>query len=109
MLLDLLAAEATATGSDSEILSAIEELRKESPMSDKIRIANAAVPPHLKPDGVNPLDRMYQVLSEGVHSLSDGECLEKAHTVEHCVRYLASELASRRRHREEFRGKVVSL
>ena len=38
-------------------------------MSEKIKVANTALPSHLKPDGLNPLGKLYQALSEGVHTL----------------------------------------
>lgn len=78
-------------------------------MSDKIKIANNAVPVHLRPNGLNPLGRLYQVLSDGVHTLSDEQCLNKAITLQECVKFLASELASRSEHREKFTSMVGKL
>ncbi|WP_145979577.1 hypothetical protein [Ramlibacter tataouinensis] len=43
-------------------------------MSDKIDLANKALPPHLLVNGISPLGRLYAVLSDGVHGLSDAEC-----------------------------------
>lgn len=108
-IFDMLQSDAQDTGGSEEILKAISELRKESPMSDKIKIANNAVPTHLRPDGLNPLGRLYQVLSEGVHTLSDEQCLDKARTLQECVKFLASELASRSEHREKFKSMVGML
>ncbi len=78
-------------------------------MSEKIRIANHALPEHLKPDGLNPLGRLYQVLSEGVHNLSDEECLDRAKATSECLAFLVSELASRKEHRTRFKRMVGDL
>lgn len=108
-LLDLLQEDAESSGSASEVLEAIEGLRKESPMSERIRIANLALPNHLKPDGLNPLGRLYQVLSDGVHSMSDSECFSKAKVTSECLVFLVGELASRKEQRGRFKSMVGKL
>ena len=108
-LLDLLQDDASSSSVGEAVLDAIADLRNESPMSEKIKIANKALPPHLKPDGLNPLGRLYQVLSEGVHDLSDIECLNRAKTISQCLTYLVSELASRKEHRTKFKNIVGGL
>lgn len=108
-LLDLLQQEAAATGGDAVLSEALGELKKDTPMSEKIRVANHALPAHLKPDGLNPLGRLYQVLSEGVHALSDAECLAKAQAASHCLTYLVDELTTRKEHREQFKRAIGGL
>lgn len=108
-LLDLLEEDLESSGADHENLSAIQSLRDTSPMSEKIKIANLALPKHLQPDGLNPLGRLYQVLSEGVHSLSDEECLKKARATSECLAFLLSELASRKEHRTRFKNMISQL
>ena len=78
-------------------------------MSEKIKVANLALPSYLKPDGLNPLGRLYQVLSEGIHSLSESECLAKAKATSECLTFLVSELASRQEHRASFKSIVGEL
>ena len=108
-LIDLLLEDVNASESDPKIVESLTELRKESPMSDRIKVANEALPENLKPDGLNPLGRLYQVLSEGVHNLSDEECLRRANVVNECLKYLISELASRKKNRTKFKSMVGSL
>src|SRR5262245_39665083 len=67
-LLDLVEEDAKSSGADPATLEAIAQLRPESPMSERIKIANLALPSHLKVNGLNPLRRIYQALSEGVHT-----------------------------------------
>ncbi|WP_313495209.1 hypothetical protein [Stenotrophomonas sp.] len=108
-LLELVEEDAKASGGDAATLSALQELRKESPMSERIKLANLALPHHLRPDGLNPLGRLYQVLSEGVHSLSEEDCLRKARDTSECLAFLVSELTARRQHREKFKAAVSQL
>lgn len=108
-LLDLVQEEAQSSTTSADIITALAELRKESPMSEKIKIANLALPEHLKPDGLNPLGRLYQVLSEGVHNLSDAECLVRAKVTSECLAFLVSELASSKEHRSRFKSMVGEL
>ena len=44
-------------------------------MEDRIKVASEVLPPHLKPGGHNPLDKLYAPLSAGLHGESDDECL----------------------------------
>lgn len=109
LLLDLVEEDAKASGGSKEILEAIESLKDGSPMSEKIKIANIALPEHLKPDGLNPLGKLYQVLSEGVHEYSDEQCQDRAEAIDECLGYLISELASRKTNRERFKKTVGAL
>jgi len=108
MLLDLLADD-TSSSNDEDIAKALLALKAQSPMSDKIKVANKVLPNYLKPDGLNPLGKLYQLLSEGVHSMSDSECLERASNLKACIKYLVSELASRKANREKFKLLVGNL
>lgn len=108
-LIDLLKEDIEATESCSPILEKLAELKKESPMCDKITIANEALPSYLIPSGLNPLGRLYKILSEGVHALSDEECLKRASSVQACIKYLIGELATRKKNRESFKELVGSL
>ncbi|ELI6431237.1 hypothetical protein RRM65_000961 [Aeromonas salmonicida subsp. salmonicida] len=108
-LLDLVQEDAKASEDGDATLQALEALRKESPMSERIRLANLALPHYLCPSGLNPLGRLYQVLSEGVHSLSEEECLHKARDTSECLAFLVSELASRRENRDRFRSVIPKL
>jgi len=78
-------------------------------MSEKIKIANTALPEYLASSGLNPLGKLYQILSAGIHGYSDESCLERAKTLQECIKYLISELSSRKKNRESFKKLVGSL
>lgn len=105
-LLDMIAEDDMV---DNSIKSALSELRKESPMSEKISIANKALPSYLLISGHNPLGAMYKVLSEGVHSLSDEECLRRTETVQKCLEYIISGLATHKKSKEAFKNNLDLL
>ena len=108
-LLDLVQEDAKSSSASTKVTAALAELRGHSPMDKKIAIANEALPEYLKPDGLNPLSRLYRVLSEGVHRLSEKECLNKAKATSECLEYLVSELASRKKHRMHFKSMVGGI
>lgn len=108
-LLDLVQEDAQSSSEDAQVTAALAELRKNSPMKEKIKIANHALPAYLNPDGLNPLGRLYQLLSEGVHNFSEEECLNKAKATSESLAYLVSELASRKENRSRFKSTVGGL
>lgn len=108
-LLDLVQEDAQSSSADAQVTAALAELRNDSPMKEKIKIANHALPAYLNPDGLNPLGRLYQVLSEAVHNFPEEECLSKAKATSDCLAYLVSELASRKEHRTRFKSTVGGL
>ena len=108
-LLDLIEEDAENATNNGEIIEALAELKTESPMSDKISVANKALPEYLKPQGLNPLGKLYKVLSEGVHNLTDQECLKKTSEIQGCLKYLISELSDRKKNQDKFKRMVGSL
>ena len=108
-LLDLVQEDAKSSSASTKVTEALAELRKNSSMDKKITIANNALPEYLQPDGLNPLGRLYKVLSEGVHKFSEEECLNKAKATSKCLEYLVSELASRKKHRIRFKTMVGGI
>ncbi|MCW8037939.1 hypothetical protein [Acinetobacter entericus] len=108
-ILNLLELIADGYDADESVITALNELKKESPMSDKIEIANNALPSSLKPSGINPLKTIYKVLSEGVHKLSDEECLNKAKQIDQCMLFITSELANHKKNVEMLKGNLSKL
>ena len=108
-LVDLLQEDIRISGVETEVTAELAKLRKRSPMKHKIEIANRALPDYLKPHGKNPLGRLYSVLSEGIHNLSEEACLAKANAISNCLEYLVSELASRNQLRAQFNRTVDDI
>ncbi len=107
-LLDLVQEDAQSSSANTKLIE-LDKLRKNSPMGDKIKIANHALPEYLNPSDQNPLGRLYKVLSEGVHEFSEEECLNKAKATSECLAYLVGELTSRKKHRDRFKSMIGGL
>lgn len=78
----LVVAEATnAPPAQVELLKRAQNERQFSKAIDILRDASA-IPAVLLIDGHNPLALLHDALSEGIHELSDSECLERAQDAE---------------------------
>lgn len=108
-LLKLLKENLADVPKSEEILVALTKLEDKSSMSEKIKVANNALPDFLKPDGINPLGALYRILSEGVHSLTDLECLHRAEQIDGCIKFLINELSSRKKNLTNFKGLINDL
>lgn len=93
----------------TEIVEEINKLRKESPVSDKIRIINSTLPGYLRPAGFNPLGTLYGVLSDGVHSLPENECLDKADDIRVCLEFIIGGLAEHKKNIESLKSRLNTL
>lgn len=62
-------------GAEAE-LKKIEEVKASWRFDEKIGYAAGILPKHLKPGGVNPIDMLHDLASEGIHHRSEDECLD---------------------------------
>jgi len=73
----------------------IEALKKTKSMpvaQDKIELVKDLLPQTLRRGGINPLDVLYDALSEGLHARTDDECLDLAAIIRESLSYLIDEL-----------------
>ena len=70
-----------------------EKAIKETQFAKAMSIAKPAMPESLLIDGHNPLALLHSALSEGVHALSDEECLQFAHSIRLVLMNLSQRLA----------------
>jgi hypothetical protein len=75
-LLDLIEEAARQTEDIPEELQKIAEVKKSYRFDDKISYAAAVLPKHLKREGVNPIDSLHDLASEGLHHKSEDECIQ---------------------------------
>jgi len=61
-------------------------------MSNLISVLNRYLPGSLKQFGDNPIKLLYEQLSDGIHSLSDEECLEKAESINFVLTYVIQKI-----------------
>lgn len=75
-LLDLIAEAARQSGFAEDELKKLDQVKQSRRFDDKVTYAADILPPHLKPQGINPIDRLHDITSEGLHSRPDGECID---------------------------------
>ena len=81
---------------------ALEKTKATTIAQEKIALVKDLLPETLRPNGVNPLDVLYDALSSGLHSESDELCLELAGAVRESLVYLVAELKRAGETRQRF-------
>jgi len=74
-LLDLLHEGAKQDNTAGAELQKIEEVKKNWVFDNKISYASNLLPKRLKPGGVNPIDMLHDLASDGIHHRTEDECL----------------------------------
>lgn len=64
---------------------------------EKIKIAKEILPDSLRPGGVNPLDTIYDALSDGIHDGTDAHCLDLADAVRQSIVFLVEQVTRSRK------------
>ena len=77
-LIDVVADAAEAHSVPAADVEKIRTAKNAKTYEDKLKIAAQAIPDVLKPDGANPLQAMHDILSVGIHTQSEDECLQIA-------------------------------
>lgn len=79
------------SGSHEDKIEVLEQAIKEIQFKKALGMAKDVIPESLMIESRNPIALLHQVLSEGIHDLSDEECLDRATS----VRILLTELSER--------------
>lgn len=88
---------------------ALEETRRTTVAQDKIALVKELLPAILRPGGMNPLSTLHSVLSEGLHSESDEDCLTYAAAVQGALGFLVNQLAASSAASREFTASMKKL
>ena len=79
-LLDLIAATLRNEGGTGrkveKTIKQIEAVKKSRRVAARIKFASKVLPARLKPGGQNPFDKLYDLLSAGLHGETDEQCLK---------------------------------
>jgi hypothetical protein len=97
-LLDFVVAESQRDGRDVDAAE-VQRVKAGRVFDDKMKVAKQLVPARLIPGGHNPLDKLHDLASEGLHGLSDEECCDKFDAARRVFEYFFEELP--RRHQRE--------
>lgn len=90
-------------------MRAATNLTQYTPYEDKLRIAATVFPDSLKVDGMNPLKLLFGLVSKGLHSLSEAECIEIADETTDVFDFIFTNLRAQVDDRKAFATKVKKL
>jgi len=93
MIIDRLEKAAKRLGASAETLKIFASAKAQDQFTSAIREIKDALPRALFIAGHNPLTILYDVLSDGIHDLSDEECLTHARTVRTLLIALADRIS----------------
>ncbi len=102
---------AQATNAAPEHVALLESAQQERQFSKAIETLRetAAIPPALLIDGHNPLTLLHDLLSEGIHELSDAECLERAQHAETVLFDIADRMQIALTERKSVKAALTSI
>lgn len=109
-LIEAAAQLAESYGVDPKIVGNVRKAATERTTYDqKLNIAATVLPEVLKVEGVNPLAELYGLVSQGVHELTEEECIAVADETEAVFEYLFTNLRAAKEARHGFVEKVKKL
>jgi hypothetical protein len=108
-LVDVVADSAESMGLSAEEVANIRAAKSEKRYEDKLKFAAQAIPSLMKPDGANPLQALYELLSGGLHTQTEEECLQIADDVLEIFDYLFNRLRGDIEDRKSFVAKVKKM
>jgi hypothetical protein len=102
---------AQATNAAPEHIALVESAQNERQFSKAIETlrGTAAIPPPLLIDGHNPLTLLHDLLSEGIHELSDADCLERAQHAETVLFDIADRMQTALTERKNVKAALASI
>lgn len=74
-------AVAEKMGASTDLIAQLKEAKEERQFTNAVEKIRAGIPEVLKIEGYNPLTLLHDALSDGLHALSDEECLALAQNI----------------------------
>ena len=98
-LLDVVIDEARRDGED---VTELERAKAGHNFDAKMEIAKCKLPKRLMPGGHNPLDKLHDLASSGIHALSDEQCSDKFDQAREVFEFFFEELPRRQAREAKF-------
>ncbi len=109
-LIEVAAQLAETHGIDPGIVAKIRAVKNErATYEEKLRIAATVLPDSLVVDGANPLGVLYGLVSQGVHDLSEKQCIDVADETKSVFEFTFTHLRAETKVRHDFVDKVKRL
>lgn len=108
-IIDEIRKVAEKLGASPDTLKAFEDARVERQFATAIEKVKAGIPQSLLIDGHNPLTLLHDALSEGLHELTDEECLDLARSIRLVLVELADRVSTALKEEAELTSAVRNL
>jgi hypothetical protein len=109
-LIEVVAQLAESHNIGPEIVQQIRAAKNErTTYENKLRIAATVLPDSLVVDGANPLGVLYGLVSEGVHDLTEEQCIAVADETKSVFEFTFTHLRAETKIRQDFVAKVKKL
>jgi hypothetical protein len=109
-LIEVVSQLAKSHNIDSEVIKKIEAVKNERTTYDqKLRLAATVLPESLMVDGVHPLGILYGLVSQGIHDLSEEECIKIADETKSVFEFTFTHLRIETKVRADFVARVKKL
>jgi hypothetical protein len=107
-LIEVVAQLAESHNIESKIVEKIRAAKVErTTFENKLKIAATVLPTSLMPSGLNPLGELYRLVSEGIHGLSEEECIAVADETQSVFEFTFTHLRAETEERKSFVTKVT--
>lgn len=80
----------------------LTEVKKEKIAEKKINLVKDMLPQSLQVSGMNPLKNLYDILSLGIHNMTDEECMEKAEATRSILVFLVNQIMKTKNDKKSF-------
>jgi hypothetical protein len=108
-IIDEIRKVAEKLGAPAEIVKSFIDARAETQFATAIETVKTAIPQSLLIDGHNPLTLLHTALSEGLHELTDAECLSLARSIRVVLIELAERISTALKEEAELKSAVGHL
>lgn len=105
-LIEVAAKLAESYSVDAEVVKQIATAEGRATYDQKLKLAAMVLPDALLIEGVNPLAALYSLVSEGVHALSEEECITVADETTSVFEFVFTNLRATTKIRHDFVDKV---
>lgn len=91
-MLALLEDAMKATNADAAAIETLQKARGGKRFEEKVKIAAEVMPAHLRPGGINPFGDLYELVSIGLHDLTDEECCDIVDAMDRSLKFIYTQL-----------------
>src|SRR5262249_37410139 len=96
-------------GAGPDVMKAFTDARTETQFTTAIEKVKAGIPPSLLIDGHNPLTLLHDAPSDGIHELTDEQCLSLAQSIRIALTELADRISTALKDEAELKSAVTRL